>query len=85
MSSILKVNNLNVTFSQAHKKIYAVRNVSFEIHPKETIAVVGESGSGKSVMIKALLKLFSNNKDKIADGEVIFRIIMLTKSKFFIF
>lgn len=72
MSSILKVNNLTVTFSQAHKKIYAVRNVSFEIHPKETIAVVGESGSGKSVMIRALLKLFSNNKDKISDGEVIF-------------
>lgn len=72
MSTILTVKNLNVTFSQAHKKIYAVRDVSFEIKQKETIAVVGESGSGKSVMIKALLKLFSSESGKLAQGEVIY-------------
>jgi oligopeptide transport system ATP-binding protein len=72
MNSMLKVSHLNVTFSQAHKKIYAVRDVSFEIFPKETIAVVGESGCGKSVMIKALLKLFSQNSGKIESGEVLY-------------
>jgi oligopeptide transport system ATP-binding protein len=77
MNSILKVKNLNVTFTQAHKKIYAVRDVSFEIKQKETIAVVGESGSGKSVMIKALLKLFSSESAAVSQGEVLYNQINL--------
>ena len=37
--------------------MHAVRNVSFEIAEKETIALVGESGSGKSVTALSVLKL----------------------------
>jgi oligopeptide transport system ATP-binding protein len=77
MNPILKVSDLSVTFTQAHKKIYAVRNVSFEIFPRETIAVVGESGSGKSVMIKALVKLFSPNSANIEHGQVLYNHINL--------
>ena len=54
---LLAVRNLRIRFG-AHE---AVRGVSFEIAPGETLGLVGESGSGKSLTSLATLRLLPPN------------------------
>lgn len=54
---ILTVRNLDVSFGRGENEVKAVRNVSFDLHQKETLAIVGESGSGKSVTALSILRL----------------------------
>ena len=54
---ILSVKNLNVSFDVLGELSPAVRNISFEIQPRTTVAVVGESGSGKSVTALSIMRL----------------------------
>lgn len=55
--SLLKVENLAVTFKSNGTIITAVQDVSFILERGETLALVGESGSGKSVTALSLLQL----------------------------
>ena len=54
---ILEVENLSVSFNTYAGEVKAVRGVSFNLAPGETLAFVGESGCGKSVTAKSLLRL----------------------------
>lgn len=57
---MLKVENLSKSF----KKIKAVDNVSFEVHPGEIVGLLGENGAGKTTtlrMIATMLKPTSGN------------------------
>ena len=49
MNSLLKIEDLNVTFNVDGKKISAVKNTNLVIYEGESFSIVGESGSGKSV------------------------------------
>ncbi|MEO7221493.1 MAG: ATP-binding cassette domain-containing protein, partial [Devosia sp.] len=62
---ILDVRNLAVTFKVEDGIVDAVRDVSFQLHRGETIALVGESGSGKSVTARGVMRLLSK-RGKIA-------------------
>lgn len=63
---LLSVENLKLYFK---KTIRAVDDVSFAIHPGETVALVGESGSGKTTTAKAILQLLKNTDGKIMLGQ----------------
>src|SRR5262249_30899092 len=54
---LLEVRDLSVAFRQGERELLAVDRVSFDIKPRETVALVGESGSGKSVTALSILKL----------------------------
>lgn len=57
MSSLLKVENLAVSFHTYACDVHAVRDVSFEIEEGKVTAIVGESGCGKSVTSKSIMGL----------------------------
>jgi len=62
---ILSVSNLSTSFRVEGAWKQVVRNVSFDIAPKETVAVVGESGSGKSVSALSIMRLTPPGSSKI--------------------
>ena len=71
MEPLLSVRNLTVTFGS----FTAVKDLSFDIHEGQTLAVVGESGSGKSVTALSIMRLVElGTRGKIEGGEVLFRI-----------
>ena len=55
---ILEFQNLSISFHE-NKKV--VKNLSFSLNEKETLALVGESGSGKSITALACMNLLPNN------------------------
>jgi oligopeptide/dipeptide ABC transporter ATP-binding protein len=64
----LRVEDLTVTFSVRGRDVRAVRSVSFEVRPGETIVLLGESGSGKSVTARAVMRL--HGKRAVVGGGV---------------
>jgi microcin C transport system ATP-binding protein len=55
--SLLRVQDLSVSFRVEGGALEVVRQVSFAIDQGETVALVGESGSGKSVTALSILQL----------------------------
>ena len=55
----------HVTFSYPGSGAQALRDVSFEIAPGETIAVVGRNGAGKTTLIKLLCRLYDPTEGRI--------------------
>jgi peptide/nickel transport system ATP-binding protein len=56
---ILDAQNIGVTFKVEGGFVEGVRDVSFQLHKGETIALVGESGSGKSVTARTIMRLLT--------------------------
>jgi len=69
---LLSVRNLSVDFTQGGETTHAVRDISFDIGERETMALVGESGSGKSVSALSVLKLLQYPPASHPSGEIIF-------------
>ena len=46
MEKKLQVRNLRISFRTVSGKLQAVRDISFDLHKGETLAIVGESVSG---------------------------------------
>jgi len=54
---VLSVRELCTDFETASGTVHAVREVSFDLHQGQRLAIVGESGSGKSAMAMSLMGL----------------------------
>lgn len=72
MSTLLKVDQLSVSFFAHDKEIKAVQNVSFHLNKGETLAIVGESGSGKSVTARSIMRLLPSPPSMVKGGDVWF-------------
>jgi len=66
----LKVQNLETTFFLKSGPFRAVKGLSYEIFPGETLGIVGESGCGKSVTSLAVMQLI-DNPGKITGGQIL--------------
>jgi ATP-binding cassette subfamily B protein len=55
----------NVSFKYEGHDEYALRGVSFVIHPGEKIALVGRNGAGKTTLIKLLTRLYDPTEGQI--------------------
>ncbi len=68
----LEVSGLSTSFATDAGRIQSVADVSFAIHPGETLALVGESGSGKSVTSLTLMGLHARTSQAQVTGQAWF-------------
>ena len=71
MKRLLQVQDVRVDFAQGKGQVFqALKGVSLDIHPGETVGLVGESGSGKTTMGRVILGLTEATSGQIVfDGE----------------
>ncbi len=67
---ILDARNIGVNFKVEGGVVNAVRDVSFQLHKGETIALVGESGSGKSVTARTIMKLLTKRATILPEARI---------------
>jgi len=78
-SSLLRIEDLHVTFSTRGGLVQAVRGMTLSLQAGETLGLVGESGSGKSVTGFAVTRLL-DRAGRIAAGRILFREQDITKA-----
>ena len=62
-----KISFNDVHFAYSEEPI--LKGLSFEVEPKETVAIVGQTGSGKSTIVRLLSRFYEANKGNISiDG-----------------
>ena len=67
--AVLEVRDLVTSFRVGNGWRPVVNGISFDIGPRETLAVVGESGSGKSVTALSVMRLLTKGQARVG-GEI---------------
>lgn len=65
--ALIKIEKLSKTYKKGENKIFALRDINFDIEEGEFVSIVGKSGSGKSTLLNIL-----GGMDTRADGEVLY-------------
>ena len=68
-AAVLSVRDLTTSFRVDGVWRPVVRGLSFDVQPRETVAIVGESGSGKSVTALSIMRLVPEVNGRI-EGQV---------------
>ncbi len=66
MSSLLDIDNLNISFETACGRVPTVSGIRFSVKPGERIGIVGESGCGKTVTALSLLGLLPSQVARVS-------------------
>ncbi|QFY63659.1 ABC transporter ATP-binding protein (plasmid) [Rhizobium grahamii] len=69
-SDLLRIENLDVSFSVFGDSLRVVKNANLRILPGKVTALVGESGSGKSVISQSIMGILPNPAK--AQGKILF-------------
>lgn len=72
-TTILQVENLQVSFMNHGHETKAVDNIGFNLHKGESIGIVGESGSGKSVTALSIMNLLKSPPAILKSGNIYFK------------
>ena len=51
---MIKLENIDVTFTQGKKVVKAVRNVSVDVEDGDIYGIIGYSGAGKSTLVRTI-------------------------------
>jgi len=70
---VLAVRHMTTSFRTDRGIVTAVDDVSFDLHPGETLGIVGESGCGKTVTSKTIMRLLPEHLTIIGkETEILF-------------
>jgi len=78
-NTFLSVRNLTVNYETSDATVYAVSDVSFDLHKGKTLGLVGETGAGKTTIARAILRVLPDPPAKIKSGEVLLNGVDLMK------
>jgi len=72
-TSLLKINNLAISFPYGKSQLQVVRGVDLEVIQGEVVGILGESGSGKTVTASSIIGLTKDEAGSIDSGEILFK------------
>lgn len=84
MATLLSLRDVNVTYRNKHKSVYAAKHIDLDLEEATSLGIVGESGSGKSTLAMALLRLLPEKTAHIS-GQAIFEgkdLFMMTDEEY---
>jgi len=65
---ILTIQNISTVFPDENGGLRALRDISFDVHPREFICVLGPSGSGKTTLLRILAGLIKPTSGSFTFG-----------------
>ncbi|HNC75265.1 MAG TPA: ATP-binding cassette domain-containing protein, partial [Elusimicrobiota bacterium] len=71
MTALLEIRDLRVEYRRGN--VAAVRGVSIDLAPGESLGLAGESGSGKSTLALSVLRLLAPEAVRAVTGRILFK------------
>lgn len=72
-TSLLKIDNLSISFPYGKSHLQVVRGVDLEVTQGEIVGILGESGSGKTVTATSIIGLTREDSGRIDSGQILFK------------